>query len=1434
MKTLLCLLPLVFGLTRTTSAQSDTLYLGYQDAIDSIFGVLNPEDFSYNRLYNRSLPLIDYREYNGNDTSRPIQGDTLLELYSELYYAQFDNSNLNNVYALDSITNVQMPPDSGIIPIMLIDWGYSVFKDSVFEDSLMIIENNQIHDASSSQDTPWINSRVFGVAPLTSSDIDTIVRFKLPSSLFFSDFTSYDQLQIDFDDGLGYRNLKQDSIYTIPYSEDNNYTISVIAIRNSDTLYSTSTFSFKTFQEQASGIEPDQTYTIDVNGVPNQYGVWYGCGNTCIHKAVIIIEGFDPTNERDLDTPDHEGTWYDCLNANNLVFDKNLYCVVNSQNLADDMRDLGYDIIILNFTDGAADMQTQALAVKQLIRDVNDKLNDCGSSEELVIIGPSQGGVAVRQALAEMEAGSEDHNTRLFISFDAPHQGATIPLSLQHFVKFAHNSFPLALVSEVKDLWKILNITPTKQLLVYHCNQTNNNHAAPAPEFVSYQTLLANLNNGKGYPEKPRMVAISNGSHDASDQGYDDGDRLFALGVPAIYTMLVSGFAVPDNYLHTIFTGYVSFHGIIFGLAYVKVNNTEPFDNAPGGTTNNISQLPNAPPIVLTYTIDHPENFIPVYSALDLQNTTDLFYNVEANLSSYRQDGTYEYYDLPSNITPFDAFFISPDNEQHVIDGVTPDIAKFIKKEVTTYYIKDGHQVTWNTDKEIAGKVVIEDGGSLTITSTIKFTEGAGIDVLKGGELIVDGGTLTSLDRCDATTMWRGITVYGDGSKPHPSLSDALGGSHPDHGLVVVKEESLIENARNAIGTTYGNDKCITVEGGGIIYCANSEFKNNRRSIEFLQFNPKLCNSTLSNKNSSKITHCNFIKDEDSRVEQGNQEAFITLWGVEGVYLIRNHFINNDPSSFSSLSDLGKGIKSIDAQYNVLGQCTSLTPIGGCQSWTSSQFINLERGIEIDNTIMPPAPVFVDKAYFENFKEGVALSGGGNSLKLIRSEFYLPDNDFTTALKSGIYINGSTGYIIEENEFWQHYGGSQGDAGIRVHNNGPSGDQLYKNYFHDIEDGVIAQQDNRGLQIKCNTFESPIWWINMAVTSAPGLSDQGECLQTSDPLHYDSPAGNTISHDCPGTFPADFYNATQNQIVYNHHTGSSYELQCYSTTVDDNDCNFTFNGTYACLTNIDDDGKTDPDLPTAKLAAIDETLEGETDEGEYEWLMKHRVIEVNRLVQEYLLQDSLYGIDSALAFLELDTFNHSQTLLIPLKIHEGDWEEAAELLDSLDQRNAYYESFYDLYDWIVDQLIADSTYMNASSDELATLEAIVDDSTTFSANAQVLLALLDSQAIELVYEDLPVDEENKKGDDIEPNYQSNTGFYVAPNPASETVTIHLQTDSKAILYLYDLHGLKMASTVLPEDTDLHLLDIHKLRQGIYLLQILQDDEIYEAKLAIVR
>ena len=379
--------------------------------------------------------------------------------------------------------------------------------------------------------------------------------------------------------------------------------------------------------------------------------VWYS--GESMRQPIIIPDGFDPG-----DTRDHMGI-YD-------IIGEKIYSTLSSE---------GYDIVILNFDSGAGYIQDNAQILRQLIVRINDEIS---TDDDIVVIGTSIAGLISRHALASMEDAGEDHNTRLFISFDSPQLGATVPLGNQYFLRYVSSIMPLAEYYLNQELY-----TPSgKQILLYHeshapgtvgsvesiYNVTMHvNNPQPDPLFVDLQGELEKL----GYPENLRKVAISNGDGYGNGQGLANGGKMVEYENDSLLlTISINTYALTGGSAASlIFEGMADPIGETSHQFDVYIQNALPYDGAPGGWRAT-SQLfaGDAGGLyctaggclvdlgVIVARAEH-ENYIPTHSALGIELSL-LGNDPYANIDALYKNNT--------SITPFDAIYYPLGNQRHV------------------------------------------------------------------------------------------------------------------------------------------------------------------------------------------------------------------------------------------------------------------------------------------------------------------------------------------------------------------------------------------------------------------------------------------------------------------------------------------------------------------------------------------------------------------------------------------------------------------------------------------------------------------------------------------------------------------------------------------------------------------------------------------------
>jgi len=260
----------------------------------------------------------------------------------------------------------------------------------------------------------------------------------------------------------------------------------------------------------------------------------------------------------------------------------------------------------------------------------------------------------------------------------------------------------------------------------------------------------------------------------------------------------------------------------------------------------------------------------------------------------------------------------------------------------------------------------------------------------------------------------------------------------------------------------------------------------------------------------------------------------------------------------------GVGILSVDAHYTV-------EPLGG----VPNTFQELNYGIHA-SAFNPLNTLTVDGSEFIDNKSGISLNGIDyatiTSNNFVVGPYSTPFLILNEA-PYGIYLNGCTGYQVENNQFTALPFDDKTLIGSIILNSGSLPNIIYKNKYEKLLVGCLAQGNNRretpplGLQIKCNEFTNlrdalPLWFgWDIAVTfltmAGPGIAEfQGACNNAA------SPAGNRFNFsDC--VLGDDNISNGGQKITYSHHTDliTTPQPGCHTPfpKVDLNPC-FSING----------------------------------------------------------------------------------------------------------------------------------------------------------------------------------------------------------------------------------------------------------------------------------
>lgn len=426
-----------------------------------------------------------------------------------------------------------------------------------------------------------------------------------------------------------------------------------------------------------------------------------------LDKPIIFIAGFDPGDSSSIS---------DMYNSLGFA----------GGNLGDILRDEGFDPVLLNFPqyntngkdiDGGADyIQRNAMVLIELIALLNDQKV---GNEELVIVGPSMGGLVARYALSYMEQNSIDHETRLYISFDSPHLGANVPISFQYLINYLAEEQGNAQAQLTVDT--ILNSPASKEMLIDHYLGHLLNGSTylqdpslllpvGAPDFRdAFQAELDVL----GFPQQVRNVTMINGSGQSMVTG--------APGIQIIDTTLDLGSSVTaDIILHFApaagqtnnVTHFEAFFASVpiasFNADAESPSSSDGLDSAPGGKSTMTGSFDaGGNPIIIAFleAIEQDDfSFIPTISALAIEN----------------EDNWYASPDIGGiHSSPFVNTLIPDENEFH--GEVTVANAEFALEEIRNGILSIGESLFGANYKLIENPV--SEQLKIRLNSSLSFTD---------------------------------------------------------------------------------------------------------------------------------------------------------------------------------------------------------------------------------------------------------------------------------------------------------------------------------------------------------------------------------------------------------------------------------------------------------------------------------------------------------------------------------------------------------------------------------------------------------------------------------------------------------------------------------------------------------------------------------------
>ena len=733
-------------------------------------------------------PVIDLDNYNNKPTN--------IYSFYQAYKTIAQNDFQQRLKPLSSLKEANKKSHfTNKIPLAILLSDYESITEQAFQNQAVTRDAQGYIIRSNTNDIIFKKKNITIAAPLRSKHKGLETTFSIASNhIFNTTEKTIEKIAVNFDDGQGFRTVSTNQNIQVSYLKAGNKTLTFqITLDNGSVVFRQTrieiTYSNADLERNFnrivttfnSTITPDLSpygETTSYNGT-GEYELFLSADNV-LDKPIILVDGFDPADGRDI------AGIYELLN-----FEQN----GTTSNLGDLVRDEGFDVVILNFPvytraadnqviDGGVDfIERNAMLLVELINTINaQKIG----TEDNVIIGPSMGGLISRYALNYMEHANLNHETRLWISFDAPHHGANVPIGFQHqfnFLAFGLDDFTVLGDQNVEELQPIidgmLTSSAARQMLVdqFEPHITNNdgvsfNSSLDLPQEHPYKAILdARLNsfNASGFPELTRNISIINGSgmnaryqdNTTATNNLNPGSRILNANIDVITGAELkaetrftpnAGTQVFSSKVHLDFAWW-------FPLANDRINNatsTAPsfsngVDAASGGLFDILSLTEDLETDGLvgdflnSLSTDY-FNFIPSVSSMAFQVTNNEinWFHTPSNVTTAR---------ATSNITPFDAWYMPNENEPHVT--LTPQNVAFALSEIIletlstnsfsenfiklkqnpisqsfTILSSQAHKNASISIVDVTGKTVLQSNLDVNLRTTVPFQMASGLYIL--------------------------------------------------------------------------------------------------------------------------------------------------------------------------------------------------------------------------------------------------------------------------------------------------------------------------------------------------------------------------------------------------------------------------------------------------------------------------------------------------------------------------------------------------------------------------------------------------------------------------------------------------------------------------------------------------------------------------------
>ena len=712
---------------------------------------------------------------------------------------------------------------------------------------------------------------------------------------------------------------------------------------------------------------------------------------------------------------------------------------------------------------------------------------------------------------------------------------------------------------------------------------------------------------------------------------------------------------------------------------------------------------------------------------------------------------------------------------------------------------------TWDSSESIDGTITVQNGACLTINCVLALGENSNIIVERGAKLFVNNGWI--VNACPEQ-RWGGIFVEGNAALDQPDPSQGLP-ANPNQAGIVYLNNALIRGANTAISTSKFGQHWNSNYWGGVVYAFDTEFINNRRSVEFLSYDaPSGFPSIPSGiANESKFIDCNFA----AGTELDNSFVGVTIWECYGIEFRGCNFEN-----FGNAALLG-----VDCGLNVS---------------KFNEFNNNFRGIDLYATYPTQnTPVDIGNNAIVNSNERNLFYENNFGIVINASDEIRGVNIYNNhivgleeGISRGINISGGTNFRIFGNIITSHFVG--GVYAFKTLDN--AGNLINCNYFEDngFTEHINIRGDNRSTTFAGNTFSNSSSTTNIRIGEFDNQFGQVALFQgnpVTPPLNCFSQAAGifTTGNVVPFTYFVPF-----NPIDPCHLTTSNSNF--FIQTSNENENNVCENGSPV---PIKDDVSSGQYLAKKQQTnSYEQVLTTSPNATEARYNYEKSKMEENFLFRSLVSREMSAGHWEALDnLLSNDDNQKAARWLLGIQLKKGDFVKAAQLINAWPQNNLEDQYFREVMSINLQRLSNDQFVLSEQQENL--LYQLSYSDFAIRENARAILVLLNG-------EQFPIDMVETEGTNLSVPEQNSTltdvkKYHLFPNPAKGEFTVEysiLQEKMPQFLQINDLNG-KLIKQIQLDDSGKRIINTNEFLSGIYFLSIRTSKTIeWQEKLVIIK